>query len=342
MKNNASKILLLMLIIPQFVNAAGPIVPAATVFLKRLKRSVENPIDLIQSTDAEHADTLFTTRVISRLQESTLSAFDQTAVRNEICASSKIQATNAANSYEQTPAAIGIYLYEDNIVAIHDRGLMGERLDSVLHKLKFADDAVKDAYANSYVKEITRVIDAIHASDVTWNNVSLGNFYVQPDGTLTAIDLSAAKSSGAGGDGQDRKVERLNVVANVIRPLFEILFTKGDNPNPADGHAKFIALAGVGAGWRAIDWTQVNWNIISAGVAAAAAPTYLPAMDGLHGTLVNIARAQHNPAAGAGLTAAANMGDATGFVLDAAVLPFIVAPAGAAPWTNLTTMCAGW
>ncbi len=343
MKSKILKIVIVALTASPLVFAApGPIDIGGSTLIKRLKRSIENPIDLYKSVSGDdHNDHLFTVRVISRLEPNgTLAQFSQAAVRNEICAASKIQAANVGNAYSVTPGAFAIQEFQGNIVAVQDAGLMGERLDSVLRKLSSSDNASKVAIAASYAGEMVRVLVAIHAGDVTWNNASLSNFYVQPDGTLTAIDFSTAKNSPGGVDTQDKKDERLSLLANAVLPMYEILFAKTGDANPGDAQAEFIALAGVGNAWRAQDWTDGNFN--GAVAAGAAAPTYLPAQDALLAAEVNIARAEHRPAAGVPPADAANMGDATGFALPTQLLPLVLAAVGAPPWTNLTTMCAGW
>lgn len=335
MNRNTVKIVLLSLFAAHTLMAAGPINFGQSTIVKRLKRSVENPIDLYKSTNAQHNNKLFTVRVISRLEQGGLPASEQAALRNEICASQKIQTANNANTFTQTPGAFGIYKYNESIVAVHDQGLMGERLDAVLRKLSAADVAAKVAIAASYALDMKRVLNSIHAADVTWNNLSLGNFYVRPDGSLTAVDFSAAKNSPGGVDTQDKKNERMNFLAHVVRGMYDILFPVTGDANAGDAYARFIALVGVTANWRTLDLTAVNFNGVAAG--AVSPPTaYLPGVDSEINALTGILRAEHDAT---GLLA--NHG-ANGFVTHPDVIALLQAVVGAPAWADLNAACLAW
>lgn len=316
--------------------------------VKSLKKSVEQPINLYKSTapGLAHANHLFTARVLGRLEDGGLPTYDQTAIRNEICASSAIQTAQAANPYDLTPAAIGVYKLNESVVAVQDQGLMGERLDSVLRKLSVAEANVKTRIAAEYGREMKRLLNIIHVADVIWNNASLSNFYVRPDGRLTAIDFSSAQRNPGGLDTPEKIRERRNFLAGPVQNMYEILFPKTGEANAGDAYANFVAGLAVGAGWLATNWNIATFGADGAGLFAAAAspPTgYIPGVDSELGAVAGIARAEHrpNPMAPPPVDAA-NMGGATGFVLDAQVLPFVTAGAGAPPWLNMTTMCAAW
>lgn len=329
---------------------AGPLDIDNARPIKALNRSVDRPITLYQSIDAVNfapPNNVFTTQTLARLGLGGIAASELSLVRNEICASSKIQAVAAAagTSFGETPGPIGIYLANDQILAVYDNALQGERLDAVLRKLKNSPDALKKAEAAAYAKEMVRVLNAIHDGGVTWNNVNLSDFYVRPEGILTAVNFSAAKESAAANqDSLDKKNERMNLIANAIRPMYEILFPIVGQANPGAASAEFLDLAGITVGlpakWFATDWTRANFTGIGAG---AALPTYEPGVEGAQPPRAGVLRAAHAPTPNPGaLVGAANMGAATGFVLDYKIVPFVPSPSGVPPTTNLVTMCANW
>jgi hypothetical protein len=335
MNINKIVIALLTLATSQLLVAAGPIDFNNATLVKRLKKSVENPIDLYKSTDAQHLNKLFTVRMIGRLEQGGLPSYEQTALRNEICASQKIQTANVGNAIAATPGSIGIYKLNESVVAVQDEGLMGEKLDAVLRKLSTASVVEKINIAANYALDMKRLLDAIHAADITWNNASLGNFYVRPDGSLTAVDFSAAKNSPGGVDTQDKKNERTSFLANTVRHMYDILFPAIGEANADNAYAQFIALPGVGAAWRTDDLTAVRFNGVAAG-AVLPPDAYIPGRDSELAALNGILRGEHDAT---GL--AANHG-ANGFVLHPDVVPLVAAAPGAPAWANLTVMCAGW
>ncbi|HXW60813.1 MAG TPA: hypothetical protein VEK06_04660 [Myxococcota bacterium] len=356
MERYSIAILVIMALFSELVLAV-PINFGAANLIKALNRSIDRPILLYQSTDPGHAapNQLFTTQTIARLEQGGVPPSDFETLRNEICANFRIQTTasGAGTAFNATPGAIGIYLHNDSIVEVYDDALMGERLDSVLRKLKDADVATKIAQAAAYARQMAVALDQIHGADITWNNASLNNFYVRPDGSVTAIDFSAAKNSPGGMDTPDKKNERMNFLANTVRKMYEILFPTPGQANAADAYGEFTALlnpavAALGIpSWIRLDLTQANFTTGAnpAVPAVALPPTYIPGVDGLITALAldGILRAAHTPAAGAGATVAANMGAATGFVLDAAVVPYVVNPVPGGPaFTNLTDICAAW
>lgn len=323
------------------VGAPGPIDVSASFLIKRLNKSIHYPLDIYRSPNAvgvDHDDKIFTTRVISRLEHDGLPSYDQTAIRNEICASQKIQTANMADTFAMTPGAFGFYKDKESIVAVYDDGLAGEPLDSVLRKLRYNDDASKIAIAASYALEMVRLLNAIHAADITWNNLSLSNFYVRLDGSLTAIDFTMAKNSPGGLDTQDKKNERLDFLAQVVRTMYEIIFPVKGNTGAEVAYNAFTTLANVTANWQTIDWTNAAFNNVATG--AATPPTYIPGIDGALQGDIGIAggvlRANHDAS---GL--APNHG-INGFVAHPDVVNLLRAAPGAPAWADLVTACTNW
>lgn len=341
MKKYAVLYMCLSLFLTQSIWAAGPINFNNATFLKRIKKSIDYPIDLYQSTDPQHANKLFTARVIMRLEQGGVPPGEQASLRNEICANQKIQTANAANLFAQTPGAFGFYKHNESIVAIQDQGLLGEPLNSVLYKLQASNPTSKRAVARKYTGLMRDEMNKIHAADITWNNASLSNFYVLPDGTLTAIDFSSAKNSPGGADTQDKINERLNFLANVVKKMYEILFpSDGANPG-ANAYDEFSGATGLNnPNWRTANWNQANFNGINPGSAVLI--PYTPAVDVLIRSIINppgaggVLRADHD-AIGLALNHGVN-----GFVAHPDVIQLLQAAPGAPAWADLIALCAQW
>lgn len=330
------------------VMAAVPINFEKAQNMKQVNRSVEYPIFVWFSSDPAYSDdNFFSERVIARLGHDGLPLFKQKFIRNEICASFRLQTNNPGLSFDDVPAAMGIYEHNGNIVAIHGKGFAGEKLTSVLMKFKYSDLTSKVNIAASFAAEMRRLIVLIHASDIIWNNANLSNFYVQPNGSLMAYDMSAAKNDPGGMDTPLKIKERNEFVDHVLRRMYDILFPSKESgqANADNAYGQFKSLAGIGDNWQNTPMTQANFNMIAQ--ASAVSSVYRPAsIDPFTDLSTTLLRNEHGPAAGTpgSATIAANMGGNTGFVLDAAVMPFFTAPVGNPPVvpTNLITLCNNW
>lgn len=330
------------------VMAAVPIDFDQATNMKQVNRSVEYPISLWISYEPAHSGGKnFSERVIARLGHDGLPLFRQKALRNEICASFRLQSNNPRFSFDAIPAAIGIYKHHENIVAIHGKGFAGEKLTSVLMKYKYSDLTSKIKLAASFAAGMRRLILLIHASDIIWNNANLSNFYVQPNGSLMAYDMSAAKNDPGGMDTPLKIKERNEIVDHALRHMYDILLpsTESGRANAGVANKAFTDLAGIGDNWQNTPMTQATFRRIA--VPSPQRSVYRPAsIDPVTDNATTLLRNEHGPTAGTpgSATIAANMGGNTGFVLDAAVMPFFTAPVGNPPVvpTNLITLCNNW
>lgn len=334
--------------------AAGPIVFNNATLIKQLNHNVDNPVFLFKSTDPQHNNKAFTARVIARLDADGLPLLEQSSVRDEICANSKIQAANAASAFSATPGAFGFYLYHDAIVAIYDKALLGKPLSSVLNELKNVDDTHKRLIANDYVAQLRDLLGQIHNAGILWNNEFLSNIYVRPDGTLTGVDFSMATMDPAGNavDSTAKQKERKNFMLKIVKPMYRRLFRPAGNPATGDADRAFQNINNIQgvANWRT---TPANFTNAVFSMLGNPSPAlrYLPGVDAAVGDIANITRAEH-ASTQANNGAAAFLG-ANGFALDDAVRQLVlntfVTPIvafsrldGALVGADASSLCLGW
>lgn len=203
---------------------------------------------------------------------------------------------------EKTPGAMGFYKFQDTVVAIHPKELMGEPLGEVLGKLKSADYGTKKRIASYYFYEMVRVLKDTQGADIIWNNNSLYNFYVQLDGHLMALDFSTAKKDPEPNnlDSPEKIKERKAFLTNLVLPMFNILFpgTGKANAAPTSAHQIFLeVISPQGApNWQetAANFTYDGFNGLGLVTDFLSEIPYLPGIDGAVNQLPGIARADHD------------------------------------------------
>lgn len=226
-------------------------------------------------------------------------------------------------SLNRTPGAMGFYKFQDTIIAIHPKELMGEPLSVVLRKLKNADADVKKRIASYYFHEMIRVLKDTQGADIIWNNDSLSNFYVQLDGHLTGLDFSAGKKDPTPNnlDSAAKIKEREVFLTQLVLPMFNILFPEVGEGNAAatSAHNIFIEVINPAPGPGGLpNWQDNAANYSYAGFfnlglvpqfqsLSSANPPYKPGIDRVLDGIEGIARADHDGGA-------ANNKDAQGYL----------------------------
>lgn len=369
-KNNLILLVLALLAVQNVFGAAIDFGNAN--LLKRIKTSFDSPVDLYQSTlgGAAHQNKIFTARTLLRLGP-TVGEYEYKAIRNEICASHFIYLTanNNALDISQMPGSMGVYLLNDRVVSVADTGMIGEPLDSVLRKLSNEPAETKVFAARYYAVAMTAALEAIHEADVLWNNVSLRNFIVRPDGTLYAKDFSeATKAVGAPpAIATAKQADWKELVVNTINQMYHLLFPTDAVRARAEYLALVNAAGAVGAAnIRTHAWDQAAFvaelnaalpNAANAGFAAGVntgglGGAFAPHFAGNTAAfltqpenipyranalqLENIAKGDHAAAVG-------SIDNGQNFVLSDDVRNLLIDPAtGVAYANNLAAVCGTW
>lgn len=373
MRRNIIKIAVVVMAASQILMAAAPIDFTNATLIRRLKTSFDNPIDLYQSTigtGADHDNKFFTARTLLRLVPGPLSAYDQKSLRNEICVSSRIYAVAAAPDI----GSLALYKRGQSVVSIADTGLAGRPFETVLRELSEQPLPAKVFIAKYYAVNMALILSKLDAQNIIWNAIDTRNFYVRPNGHLSAYNFGDAYS-----DALTRVADKQNqlktFMTETLQKMYHLLF-----PNPAEAAAQYTALVTQTRGTdgqaaadadvaRGFNWTMNDIKAVianSLGVAAWNANPLVTFGGGLLGVFGDTAamvvgfdlnalnflnRSNHKPImfsmpsniepANHEAFVAGNRG-ANGFGIDDAVRALLIDPATGAAYVDLPTLCAGW